>query len=63
MEDTAQKIIAKMLTEINEADVSARGALIRELQTMINTMDTVHRCGGFAALCGHGAVSGPASKA
>jgi len=52
MEEIAQKIAEKMLTEIEQADTGNRGAIIRDLQTLVHTLRAVQESGGFAALCG-----------
>ena len=50
MEETAQKIVAKMLTEIAEATPKDRTELVRTFGDFVRSMDTVRSCGGFEGI-------------
>jgi len=51
MEETAQKIVSKMLTGIEKANDSTRGLRVRELQTFVSTLQEVRNYGGWDNLC------------
>ena len=48
MEETAQKIVAKMITEIDKApDAYNRGESISHLNGFLTAMQSLRMCGGF----------------